>query len=75
MLRNISQLQHIVSGKIYNFTCEPDSPLGDVKECLVKFLQYVGQIEDQVAAQQKKEADEKAASEAIVEEIEVQKEA
>lgn len=69
MLKNISQLEHIVSGKLYHFTCDADSPIPMVKEALMKMLQYIGQLEDQIAAGQKAEK-EKAESEskAIIEE-------
>ena len=62
MLKNITQLEYIAGGKLYHFTCDMDSPLSIVKDALTKFIQYVGQIEDQLAAQAK-EAEEKAKAE------------
>ena len=62
MLKNLSQLEVNVADKVYRFSCDMDAPLSHVKEVLLKFLYYVGQIEEQVMAQQK-EAQEKADSE------------
>ena len=52
MLKNIIKLEHEVGEKSYQFLCENDSPIASIKEALVKFLQYVGQIEDQIKANQ-----------------------
>lgn len=62
MLKNVAQLEHVVGGKIFHFTCDQDSPLPHIKDALNKFIQYVGQIEDNIAAQQKA-AQEKADAE------------
>lgn len=64
MLKNISQLEHVVGGKLYHFNCDIDAPLAHVKDALNKFIQYVCQIEDNIAAQQKA-AQEKEESEKI----------
>lgn len=54
-------MELIVENRSYQFTCEQDSPIGHVKETLVKFLQRAGEIEDQIiAAQEKAKAEEKA---------------
>ncbi len=52
MLKNITRLEHKVGERLYHFTCDPDSPLSHVKECLFQFLKYVGQLEDQAKANQ-----------------------
>lgn len=65
MLKNISRLEVIIADKIYHLTCDTDSPLAHVKEAVLKFLYYVNSIEEQVAAQQKAEAEK---SKDIVEE-------
>ena len=62
MLKNISQLEFVAGGKIYHFNCDSDAPLPNVKEALNKFIHFVCQIEDNVAAAQK-EAEEKAKAE------------
>lgn len=57
MLKTIARMEYIVEGRIYHFTCENDAPLGHVKDALMKFVQCVGQIEDQVAAAQEAKAE------------------
>ena len=52
MLKNLSQLTHTIAGKAYTFVCDVDSTLENIKESLFQFGKYVGQIEDQVKAQQ-----------------------
>ena len=53
MLKNITRLESIIADKVYHFSCDMDAPLTHVKEAILKFLYYVGQIEEQVAAQAK----------------------
>jgi hypothetical protein len=53
MLKNIVKLEHQIGDKSYQFICDNDAPLTSVKETLVKFIQYVGTLEDQIIAQQK----------------------
>jgi hypothetical protein len=52
MLKNISQLHHLMENKLCVFQCDNDTPLPIVKEALFQFQKYIGQIEDQVKAQQ-----------------------
>ena len=51
MLKNVIQLEHQVGDKVYHLMCDNDSPLADVKDALCQFMKYVGNIEDQVKAQ------------------------
>jgi hypothetical protein len=69
MLNNISKLELKVGEKTYQFLCDNDSPLNDIKEAIFQFQKYVGVIEDQIKAQMQAQA--KAASEAtpVIEEI------
>lgn len=63
MLKNLVKLEHIVANKAIHLLCDNDAPLASVKEALCQFLKYIGQIEDQVKAQQeqaKAEAEAKA---------------
>jgi hypothetical protein len=69
MLKNKSVLEQVIENKVYHFTCDPDSDLKHVKDALVKFLQFVGHIEDQAAAQQKA-AQETADAEKVLAPIE-----
>lgn len=55
MIKNISKLECIVNEKPYQLLCDMDSPLECVKEALFQFQKYIGQIEDQVKAQQEQE--------------------
>lgn len=54
------RLEHTVEGKIGHFLCENDTPLPSVKEMLFEFVKYIGQIEDNVKAQQAAAAEEAA---------------
>jgi uncharacterized protein (DUF342 family) len=65
MLKNISRLECEIADKKYQFTCDMDSPLENVKEALFQFQQYCLAIDEQVKLQ--KEAAEKAKSEAPIE--------
>jgi hypothetical protein len=56
MLKNISKLEVLVEGKIYNFLCDMDSNLNHVKEALFQFQNYVGKIEEQIKAAQEAQA-------------------
>lgn len=58
MLKNISRLETKVNEKIYQFLCDLDSPLPEVKEALFQFVKYVGQIEDQIKLKQDQEKQE-----------------
>lgn len=55
MLKNISRLENKINEKTYQFLCDMDSPLPEVKEALFQFIKYVGQIEDQIKAKQEQE--------------------
>lgn len=46
MIKNISQLTQTINGRSYQFTCDMDSPLTDVKEAFFQFQKVIGQIED-----------------------------
>ena len=52
MLKNISQLESLVAGKVYRFICDADSPIADVKEALFQALKFVGKVEDDIKAVQ-----------------------
>ena len=58
MLKNISQLTHKIGEKSYHLLADMDSPLNDVKEAILQFLKYVGQIEDAIKAQQEAQANQ-----------------
>jgi len=58
MLKNISRLECQIGEKLYQFYCDVDSPLTDVKEAIFQFQKYVGMIEDQVREMQKQKAEE-----------------
>jgi hypothetical protein len=61
MLKNLSQLQCKVGEKHYQFSCDIDSSLTDVKEALFQFQKYIGTIEDNIKSQQEKmKAEEEA---------------
>ena len=58
MLKTKAVLEHVIDGNIFNFSCDPDAPIGVVKEALFEFLKYVGKVED---AAKEQEAAKKAA--------------
>lgn len=55
MLKNISKLEIKIGEKSYQFLCDMDCPLTEVKESLFQFIKYVGQIEDKIKEQQEAE--------------------
>jgi hypothetical protein len=60
MLKNVSQLEHTISGKVYRFTCENDAELSQVKEALIRFLSYVTQLSDAIEEQIKVDKEKQA---------------
>lgn len=58
MLKNISRLKVEIEGKEHLYMCDQDTTLAHVKEALVKFLNYIGKIEES-AAQQETKVEEK----------------
>lgn len=59
MLKNVTQLKCIVNQKEIVLSCEMDASTVEVKEGLLHFLKYVGQVEDAHAAKLKEEQDAK----------------
>lgn len=56
MLKNISKLECKVNERTFQFLCDGESLVGEVKEALFQFLKFVGEIEDKAkAAQEQKE--------------------
>jgi hypothetical protein len=68
MLKNVTQLEHKVGERVFHLLCDPSSPLNEVKEALCAFLKYVGNIEDNVAAQQAAKNKHEKESESLEEE-------
>lgn len=60
MLRQISQLEHVVKDKIFRFVCDQDAPIEFIKEALFQMQKFVGQVEDAAMAHQKMVEDAKA---------------
>jgi hypothetical protein len=52
MQKQLTQLEVKVAEKIYQFTCDPSSPIEHAKEALFQFMKYIGAIEDAIKAQQ-----------------------
>jgi len=52
MLKNISQLECVIEGKVFRLLCDHDSPLNHAKEALFQFQKYIGHIEDQIRLKQ-----------------------
>jgi hypothetical protein len=51
MLKNLSQLEHVVENRVCRFVCDNDAPIHVIKECLFQFQRYIGQVEDYAKAQ------------------------
>lgn len=51
MHKSVTQLEHKIGDRVFHFTCDPLSPLSEVKDAMFQFLKYVGQIEDAAKAQ------------------------
>lgn len=73
MQKNVTQLKCVVNGKDVILTCEIDASTIEVKEGLLQFLKYIGQVEDAYAAKLKAEQDSKVeiAEELNAEEVQV----
>lgn len=52
MLKTIAQYELTIEGKTCRFICESDTALSIIKEFNFQFSKYLGQLEDQVRAQQ-----------------------
>lgn len=52
MLKNLSQLEHVIEDRICRFICDNDTPIHIAKEALFQFQKYIGQIEDAAKSQQ-----------------------
>ena len=55
MLKNLVQLDHKIGENTYQFLCQNTAPLHEIKDALCQFMKYVGNIEDQVRANQEAE--------------------
>jgi hypothetical protein len=60
MLKTIAKLEIKLNERNYQFLCDNEAPLSDVKEVLFQFVKYAGQIEDAVKAQQEQKAKEES---------------
>jgi len=52
MFKALAKIEHKIGDKVYQFICDGDSPIEQVKECLFQFTKYVAQVEDQMKAHQ-----------------------
>jgi len=52
MFKNIIKFEQIIGGRTYHMLCDNDSPLNEVKDSLIKFLNYVNELEASIKAQQ-----------------------
>lgn len=68
MQKSLVQLEFKAAEKLYHFTCDPDSPIENVKLSLFDFLKHVGRVEDAIAAQQKAQAEESSKIEQLPQE-------
>lgn len=71
MLKNISKLECKVNERTFQFLCDSNSPIMEVKEALFQFMKFSGEIEDRARAAQETNTEEKTD---IIELAEVQEE-
>lgn len=60
-MKNLTTIEIEIADRKYQFMCDPESPLGHVKEALFQLLKRVGRVEDELvqkAAAQKAEEEE-----------------
>jgi len=59
MLRQLSRLEVKVGERIYQLSCEPDSPLGEIHDALLQMKGYVVQRIVEIQESEKKKDEEK----------------
>ena len=52
MIKNIVKIEFQVAERAYQFLCENDAPIEHIKEALFQIQKYIGQVEDNIKAQQ-----------------------
>lgn len=62
-MKNLTTIDIEIADRKYQFMCDPESPLGHVKEALFQLMKRVGKVEDdllmqQAAAQKEAEVEE-----------------
>lgn len=56
MLKSVAQLEHKIGDRVYQFVCDPASPVQEVMQALSKMMGWASQLEDQIKAQQAQQA-------------------
>lgn len=59
MIKDAKKFECRLGEKWYQFYCDNDSPIGHVKEALFQFVKMVGQVEENILAQQKAAEEQK----------------
>lgn len=67
MLKQISQLEHVIENRAFRFICDHDAPIHFVKEALFQMQKYIGQVEDYAKQQQAQASQEQSKVEPIQE--------
>lgn len=65
MLKNLCQLELIITDKTCRFTCDHDTDINIIKEALFQFQKFIGSVEDIAKANKEKEEDKKEPEEEI----------
>lgn len=71
MLKNLCQLEHVVSDKICRFICDNDTDINIIKEALFQFQKFIGTVEDAAKAQQTTQPVDPAIAEAPIDPVPV----
>ncbi len=58
MIKNLVRIEQEISEKVFHFLCDHDADTKIIKEALCQFLKIIGQIEDQVKANEAQQQSE-----------------
>jgi len=65
MHKIVTQLEHIVEGKVFQFVCQHDSQVSHAREALCKFLAYLENVEQSSKAYQAQQESAKKTAQAV----------
>lgn len=46
MLQNISRLEQVIDGRVYQLICDADAPINGVRAAIDCYLQYLDKVEE-----------------------------
>lgn len=63
MMKNIVKLEIKINERDYQFLCDNDSPLDDIKNCLNQYMNFIDQVHEQAKKQQEESLKNKSTEE------------